>query len=84
VLLKKTFDTDEKIAIKHGIVSEDSATFIINPYDKYAIEEALRLKEDHGGEITIVTIGEEEANKELRTALAMGANKAVLIDDGER
>lgn len=81
VIMKRTFDTEEKIAIKNGKVSEDGATFIINPYDEYAIEEALKLREEHGGEVTVVTIGEEEAEKELRTALAMGADKAVRIDD---
>jgi electron transfer flavoprotein beta subunit len=81
VIMKRTFDTEEKIAIKNGKVSEDGATFIINPYDEYAIEEALKLREEHGGIVTVVTIGEEEAKKELRTALAMGADKAVLIND---
>jgi|tagenome__1003787_1003787.scaffolds.fasta_scaffold20589160_1 electron transfer flavoprotein beta subunit len=81
VLMKRTFDTEEKISIINGKVSEDSATFIINPYDEYAIEEALKLRDEHGGEVTVVTIGEEEADKELRTALAMGADKAVLIND---
>ena len=81
VVMKRTFDTEEKIAIKNGKISEDSAEFIINPYDEYAIEEALKLREEHGGEVTVVTVGEEEAEKELRTALAMGADKAVLIND---
>ena len=81
VVMKRTFDTEEKISIKNGKVSEDGAEFIINPYDEYAIEEALKLREEHGGEVTVVTIGEEEAEKELRTALAMGADKAVLIND---
>ena len=81
VVMKRTFDTEEKISIKNGKVSEDSAEFIINPYDEYAIEEALKLREEHGGEVTVVTMGEEEAEKELRTALAMGADKAVLIND---
>ena len=44
---------------------------------------AIALKEKHGGEVTVVTFGEEEAEKELRTALAMGADKAVLIDSEE-
>ena len=83
VVMKRTFDTEEKISIKNGKVSEDGAEFIINPYDEYAIEEALTLREEHGGEVTVVTIGEEEAEKELRTALAMGADKAVLINDEE-
>lgn len=80
VVLKRTFDTEEKISIKDGKINEDNAEYIINPYDEYAIEEALNLKEEHGGEVTVVTLGEEEAEKELRTALAMGADKAVLID----
>ena len=81
VIIKRTFDTEEKISIQDGQVSEDGATFIINPYDEYAVEEALKLKEEHGGEVTVVTVGEEEAEKELRTALAMGADRAVLIND---
>lgn len=80
VLMKRTFDTEERITITSGQIDEDGAEFIINPYDEYAIEEAIQIKEKHGGEITVVTVGEEEAEKQLRTALAMGADKAVLID----
>lgn len=80
VLMKRTFDTEEKILIENGSISEDDAEFIINPYDEYAIEEALQLKEAHGGEVTVVTVGSEESEKELRTALAMGCDKAVLIN----
>ena len=83
VIMKRTFDTEEKISIKDGKVSADGAEFIINPYDEYAIEEALKLREEHGGEVTVVTIGEDEVEKELRTALAMGADKAVLIENEE-
>ena len=83
VIMKRTFDTEEKIAIKNGTINSDSVEFIINPYDEYAIEEAIVLKEKHGGEVTVVTFGEEEAEKELRTALAMGADKAVRIDSEE-
>ena len=83
VIMKRTFDTEEKIAIENGNINKDGAEFIINPYDEYAIEEAIALKEKHGGEVTVVTFGEEEAEKELRTALAMGADKAVLIDSEE-
>ncbi|MDA3128956.1 electron transfer flavoprotein subunit beta/FixA family protein [Aliibacillus thermotolerans] len=80
VLMKRTFDTEEKIVINDGVVDEEGAEFIINPYDEYAIEEAIVLRDEHGGEVTVVTVGDEEAEKELRTALAMGADKAVLID----
>ena len=47
------------------------------------LRKGIALKEKHGGEVTVVTFGEEEAEKELRTALAMGADKAVLIDSEE-
>lgn len=80
VLLKRTFDTEEKISINNGAIDEGGAEFIINPYDEYAIEEAILLKDKHGGTVTVVTIGSEEAEKELRTALAMGCDQAVLIN----
>ncbi|AST92789.1 MULTISPECIES: electron transfer flavoprotein subunit beta/FixA family protein [Sutcliffiella] len=80
VLLKRTFDTEEKITVSNGAINEDGAEFIINPYDEYAVEEAIQLRDAHGGEVTVVTVGTEEAEKELRTALAMGADKAVLIN----
>lgn len=80
VLLKRTFDTEEKITISSGKINEDGAEFIINPYDEYAVEEAIQVRDAHGGEVTVVTVGNEEAEKQLRTALAMGADKAVLIN----
>lgn len=81
VILKRTFDTEEKIAIKNGKISDDGVEFIINPYDEYAIEEAIKVRDEHGGEVTVVSVGEEEVEKQLRTALAMGCDKAVLIND---
>lgn len=80
VLLKRTFDTEEKISIQNGQIAEDGAEFIINPYDEYAVEEAIQVRDAHGGEVTVVTVGGEESEKQLRTALAMGADKAVLIN----
>lgn len=80
VLVKRTFDTEEKIVVNNGQIEEDGAEFVINPYDEYAIEEAITVRDEHGGEVTVLTIGDEEAEKQLRTALAMGADKAVLID----
>ncbi|RIW37747.1 electron transfer flavoprotein subunit beta/FixA family protein [Bacillus salacetis] len=80
VLMKRTFDTEERISISNGQISEDGAEFIINPYDEYAIEEAIQVRDEHGGEVTVVTVGDEEGEKQLRTALAMGADKAVLIN----
>ncbi|SDN57029.1 electron transfer flavoprotein subunit beta/FixA family protein [Alkalicoccus daliensis] len=83
VIMKRTFDTEEKIQIENGEVVEDGAEFIINPYDEYAVEEAIQLKEEHGGEVTVVSVGDEETEKQIRTALAMGADKGVLIEDEE-
>lgn len=80
VLLKKTFDTEEKINVSAGQIEDDGAEFIINPYDEYAVEEAITQRDAHGGEVTVVTVGDEESEKQLRTALAMGADKAVLIN----
>ncbi|MEW9500613.1 electron transfer flavoprotein subunit beta/FixA family protein [Jeotgalibacillus marinus] len=80
VLMKRTFDTEEKISISGGKIADDEAEFIINPYDEYAIEEAIQLRDEHGGEVTVVSVGSDEAEKQLRTALAMGADKAVLIN----
>jgi electron transfer flavoprotein beta subunit len=80
VLMKRTFDTEEKIVVQNSKIIDDSVEFIINPYDEYAIEEAIQLRDRHGGEVTVMTVGEQEAERELRMALAMGGDKAVLID----
>ncbi|MFF5994398.1 electron transfer flavoprotein subunit beta/FixA family protein [Lysinibacillus sp. KU-BSD001] len=80
VLVKRTFDTEEKIVVSNGKIQEDGAEFIINPYDEYAIEEAIQKRDALGGKVTVVTIGGEDAEKQLRTALAMGADEAVLIN----
>ena len=81
VLLKQTFDTEEKIVIKDGKIVEDGLEYVINPYDEYAVEEAIKLKETQGAEVTVVTLGPPRAENALRTALAMGADKAILIED---
>ncbi|WP_173916750.1 electron transfer flavoprotein subunit beta/FixA family protein [Halobacillus sp. Marseille-Q1614] len=83
VLMKRTFDTEEKVMIIDGRINKENAEYIINPYDDYAIEEAVQLRDQHGGEVTIITVGGDEADKELRTALAMGADKAVWINTEE-
>lgn len=83
VLLKQTFDTEEKIALTNGKVSESKVTFVINPYDEYAVEEAVAIKEKHGGEVTVVTIGPSRVENALRHALAMGADKGIIVEDDE-
>lgn len=79
VCLKQTFDTEDKIKLDHGNIVEDQANWIINPYDEYAVEEALRLREQFGGEVTVVTIGPDRVESAVRHALAMGADQGVVI-----
>ncbi|WP_138416309.1 electron transfer flavoprotein subunit beta/FixA family protein [Aquibacillus sediminis] len=80
VLMKRTFDMEEQIVIENGEIRDDGE-YIINPYDEYAIEEAVQLRDEHGGEVTVVLVGDEEGEKQLRTALAMGADQAFLINN---
>lgn len=82
ILLKQTFDTEAKITLDSGgKINRQGVTLIINPYDEFALEEGLRLKEKHGGEVTVVSMGGPEAQDALRQSLSMGADKAVLICD---
>lgn len=80
VLLKQTFDTEEKIMLTQAGVDESDAKFIINPYDEYALEEAIRQRELLGGEVIVVTCGPERSQEALRTALAIGADEAIRLD----
>ena len=82
VCIKQTFDTEAKVVLdKEGKVDSAGVTLVINPDDEYAVEEGIRLKEKFGGEVTLVSLGNSNTITALRTALAMGADKAVLIDD---
>ncbi len=83
VLLKQTPDTESVIRIAGDgkSIATDDLKWIINPYDEFAVEAALRLKEKHGGTVTIVSWGPQRVVESVRTALAMGADTGVLIDD---
>ena len=81
VCISRVPDTASRIKVGSDGKSIDTAglKFVVNPYDEFAIEEALQLKEKNGGEVTAITVG-TDANKDvLRTALAMGVDKAVLV-----
>lgn len=81
VLMKQTFDTEEKIVVDQGAIAEDGVKFVINPYDEYAVEEAVKLRDEFSGSVTLVSLGPSRTAEALRTALAMGADEAVLISD---
>jgi electron transfer flavoprotein beta subunit len=67
---------------KKGI-RKDQLAFVLNDWDNYAIEEAILLKEKHGGTVTAVTVGSEDDEEVLRRCLAMGADRAVRVEPGD-
>lgn len=82
VCIKQVPDTASKITLKDGQVSKEGMTFIMSPYDEFALEEALKIKEGLGaGSVTAVTLGPDSAEEVLRSALAMGADQAIHIKD---
>lgn len=86
VFVKRVPDTESKIRINQGArsVIEEGLNFVINPYDEFAVEEALRLREAKGGTVRIFSVGGEESLAILKKCLAMGADEAVLIKDATR
>ncbi len=82
VCIKQVPDTSQvRIDPKKGTLIRQGVPSIINPEDKHALEEALRIKERCQGEVTVVTMGPPQAEKALREALAMGGDRAVLLTD---
>ena len=80
--IKQTFDTEAKIVVGgDGQISDEGVNMIVNPYDEFAVEQAIRTKEKDGGEVVVVTVGGDKAQEALRYCLAMGADRAVLIND---
>lgn len=70
-----------KIAPDGKALSLADVSFVVNPYDEFAVEEALRIKEKSGAEVIVVGAGSEKASAGLRTCLAMGADSGVLVQD---
>ncbi|MFC1515074.1 electron transfer flavoprotein subunit beta/FixA family protein [Candidatus Omnitrophota bacterium] len=82
VCVKQVPDTtDVRIDPKTNTLIREGVASVINPFDMYAIEEALRLKERFGGEITVITMGPPQAGDALREALSMGVDEAVHLSD---
>jgi electron transfer flavoprotein beta subunit len=83
VCLKRVPDTTTKIIIAADgrSIDENGVKFIVNPYDEYAIEEALKLREAAGsGETVVYSVGGDAAQETIRTALAMGMERGVLLN----
>jgi electron transfer flavoprotein beta subunit len=82
VCIKQVPDvTDVKIDPETNTLIREGVPSIINPFDMYAIEEAIRLKEKMGGEVTLLTMGPPQAEAALREGISMGADHAVLVSD---
>jgi electron transfer flavoprotein beta subunit len=83
VCVKQVPDTwaEKKLNDSDKTEDRESVDNVMNEIDEYAVEEALRLKEAHGGEVTVLTMGPDKAVETIRKALSMGADKAVHISD---
>ena len=83
VLLKQVPSTESMIEIADDgkSIKPEGIKWVINPYDEFAVEEALRIRDAQGGSVTILSAGPEKATEAIRTALAMGADKGVLVSD---
>ena len=83
VLVKQVPDTwaERTLSPDDKTLDRASVDGVINEIDEYAIEEGLRLKEAHGGEVTVLTMGPERASESIRKALSMGADKAIHVSD---
>ena len=83
VCIKQVPDTETRIRVKDGGrgVVRDNVKFIMNPFDEFALEEAVRIKEKQGGSVIAMSLGPDRAKDVLRTSLAIGADKAVHVSD---
>jgi electron transfer flavoprotein beta subunit len=82
VCVKQVIDTEAQAKLDPESWRLDrNVTCILNPYDEFAVEEALRIKEAHGGEVAVLCMGPAKAEDAVRKALAMGADTAVLVSD---
>lgn len=81
--IKQVPDTESQIKVKPdgSGVDDTGIKWVMNPYDEFGVEESLKLKEKFGGDVTVVSVGPARAIETIRTALAMGADKGIHIND---
>jgi electron transfer flavoprotein beta subunit len=79
--IKQTPDSAASLTVSNNHVGWGDAQLVVNPWDEYAVEEALLLKEAHGGKVTVFTMGPEQAIGALRTCLAVGCDETILVSD---
>jgi electron transfer flavoprotein beta subunit len=81
VCVKQVPDTAATMTVDDGTISWGDAPLIINPWDEFAVEAALNLVEEQGGEVIALCLGKEGETEAIKHALAMGANSAVMVSD---
>lgn len=81
VCVKQTTDTAATLTVVDGKPSWGDAALVLNPWDEYAVEQALLTQEAEGGNVTALCLGPERAEEALKQALAMGCDEAILIQD---
>lgn len=87
VCVKRTPDTETRVRVGGDgrSIDETGVKFVLNPYDEYAVEEALTRKDEAGGgEVVVVSLGTDASQETIRTALAMGADRGVLLRTDQR
>src|SRR4030042_3229246 len=78
-----TREVDLEISAGKKDIRKDMLAYAINEWDNYAVEEAIRVKEKFGGNVTALTVGKEDDEEVLRRCLAMGADRAIRVDPAD-
>ena len=81
VCLKEVPDTETRIDVQEGQVVKEGVQYVVNPYDEFALEEALKWQEAYGGKVTIVSLGPERGRESILKGLAMGADEVYQLAD---
>lgn len=84
VCVKRVPDTAEneiEVAGDGSDIERDDLVYSVNEWDNYAVEEAIQIRDEHGGSVTVVTVGDDESEEVLRREMAMGADNGLLLCD---
>jgi electron transfer flavoprotein beta subunit len=81
VCVKQVPDSAARVVAENGKISWGDAPLVINPWDEYAVETALKLQESQGADVVVLSVGDESAKEALKHALAMGCKEAILVSD---
>jgi electron transfer flavoprotein beta subunit len=81
VCLKEVPDTETRIEVRDGSIIEEGVQYVVNPYDEFALEEALTWQEKLGGKVTLVSLGPDRARESILKGLAMGADEVYHLSD---